>query len=103
MTTNPSNMGNPTAGVSNATAATSVGPAPGTNPTVRGIDPAFNTADPIAIMAGLMAQPGDANSGQASTPTPPTSALPSWIWLAPPARGGYLARRSVLRASSLAT
>jgi hypothetical protein len=79
--TNPSNAGNPTMGA-NYTVSTPVGPAPGSAPTVTPSSPLTNTEDPIALMASLLAQPGDGNAGQASTPTPPAMpTVPTWIWL----------------------
>jgi len=76
--TNPSNGGNPTAGAAGIT--TAVGPAPGTAPRPGPSNP-NDSAPVLQLMASLMAQPGDANAGQAQTATPSTMpGIPMWAW-----------------------
>jgi hypothetical protein len=75
---NPSNAGNPTSGAAGVN--TPVGPAPGSAPSVAPSNP-NDSASVISLMASLMAQPGDANAGQAQTPTPSTTpGIPMWAW-----------------------
>ncbi len=95
MATNPSNFANPTAAIAGpGTTETAVGPAPGSNPTITPTNPALNNADPVALLATLMPQPGDDNAGQVSTPLAAPgglAAMPTWAWLVLAAIAGLVA------------